>query len=85
MKTTVEIPADLYRQAKVRAAAEGRKMRDLVAEGLVLILRGERVTTDEVVRPISAFDAMQDVCGCVATGVSDLATNPAHMKDFGRG
>ncbi len=38
MKTTLEIPDDLYRQAKVRAAQENRKIKDLVSEGLMLVL-----------------------------------------------
>ena len=38
MKTTLEIPDDLYRQAKVQAAHENRKMKDLVTEGLRLVL-----------------------------------------------
>ena len=38
MKTTLEIPDELYRQAKVRAASENRKMKDLVSEGLRLVL-----------------------------------------------
>lgn len=38
MKTTLEIPDALYRQAKVQAARENRKMKDLVSEGLRLVL-----------------------------------------------
>ncbi len=38
MKTTLEIPDDLYRQAKVLAARENRKIKDLVSEGLMLVL-----------------------------------------------
>jgi hypothetical protein len=38
MKTTLEIPDDLYRLAKVQAAQENRKMKDLVSEGLRLVL-----------------------------------------------
>ena len=38
MKTTLEIPDDLYQQAKVHAARENRKMKDLVTEGLRLVL-----------------------------------------------
>lgn len=38
MKTTLEIPDDLYRQAKMHAARENRKMKDVVAEGLRLVL-----------------------------------------------
>jgi hypothetical protein len=38
LKTTLEIPDDLYRQAKVYAAQENRKIKDLVSEGLLLVL-----------------------------------------------
>ena len=34
MKTTFDIPDELYRRAKVEAALRGRKLKDLVAEGL---------------------------------------------------
>jgi hypothetical protein len=43
MKTTLEIPDDLYRQAKVHAAHENRKMKDLVTEGLQLVLGMSKV------------------------------------------
>jgi hypothetical protein len=38
MKTTLDIPDELYRQAKIRAAEENRKIKDLVSEGLMLAL-----------------------------------------------
>lgn len=38
MKTTLEIPDELYRQAKVRAASENRKIKDLVSDGLRMVL-----------------------------------------------
>ncbi len=38
MKTTLEIPDDIYRQAKIRAAHDNRKLKDLVSEGLRLVL-----------------------------------------------
>ena len=38
MKTTVEIPDDLFREAKATAARNGSKLKDLVAEGLRLAL-----------------------------------------------
>ena len=34
MKTTLEIDDELYREAKAVAALTGRKMKDLVSEGL---------------------------------------------------
>jgi len=39
MKTTLEIDDELYRQAKAHASLTGRKMKDLVTEGLRLALQ----------------------------------------------
>jgi predicted transcriptional regulator len=38
MKTTVELPDDLYRRAKAEAELRGRKLRDLIEEGLQQVL-----------------------------------------------
>jgi hypothetical protein len=38
MKTTVELPDTLYHQAKAEAALNGRTFKDLVEEGLRLVL-----------------------------------------------
>lgn len=38
MKTTVEIPDALFRQAKVQAAMQGIPLRDLVVRGLQLAI-----------------------------------------------
>jgi hypothetical protein len=38
MKTTIELPDDLYRKAKAIAALNGRKLKDLVEEGLRLVI-----------------------------------------------
>jgi hypothetical protein len=39
MKATIEIDDELYRQVKAAAAIRGRKVKDLVAEGLRTVLR----------------------------------------------
>ena len=80
MKTTVELPDEPYRRAKVEAAARGRRLKDLVEEGLELVLeapRGPRLRPD-------LARLMQDACGVVDSGLSDLASNPAHLAGFGR-
>lgn len=35
MKTTIDLPADLVREVKLRAVHEGRKLKDVAAELLV--------------------------------------------------
>jgi hypothetical protein len=45
MKTTVEIPDDLFRQAKAKAALEGRKLKDLFADGLRQALASSRAVS----------------------------------------
>jgi hypothetical protein len=81
MKTTVELPDDLARRAKAEAALRGRKLKDLVEEGLRLVLElphGPR----KGVRP-TLHDLTKDSCGIIDSGVSDLASNPKHLKGFG--
>ena len=46
MKTTVEVSDDLYRRAKSEAALRGRKLKDLVEEGLRLVLETSRSTRE---------------------------------------
>ena len=41
MRTTVDIPDELFRRAKSEAALRGRKLKDLVEEGLRLVLENE--------------------------------------------
>jgi hypothetical protein len=41
MKTTVDLPSDLVREMKLRAAHEGRKIKDVIASLLVSGLAAE--------------------------------------------
>jgi hypothetical protein len=47
MKTTVEIPDELYRRAKAEAALRGRKFREFVEEGLTHVLNEHRERTSK--------------------------------------
>ena len=44
MKTTLEIPDDLFREAQAKAAIEGIRLKDLVTRGLEREVRGESRT-----------------------------------------
>jgi hypothetical protein len=79
MKTTVELPDDLYRRAKAEAALRGRKLTDLIEEGLRLVLArgGKR-------RQSRLADLMKRARGAVDSGGSDLASNSKHLIGFGR-
>ena len=80
MKTTVEVPDDLYRRAKAEAALRGRKLRDLIEEGLRLVLEAPRKTR----RDPSLAGLMKRARGTINSGVPDLASNPEHLAGFGR-
>jgi predicted component of type VI protein secretion system len=79
MKTTVEVSDDLYRRAKSEAALRGRKLKDLVEEGLRLVLEARRPSHHH-----SLAELMERARGTVNSGLPDLASNPEHLKTFGR-
>ncbi len=84
MKTTVELPDDLARRVKAAAALRGRKLKDLVAEGLRLVLEAPASAASPAKKqPPTAYELMKDGRGIVDSGIGDLATNPRHMKGFG--
>jgi hypothetical protein len=80
MKTTVEVPDDLYRRAKAEAALRGRELKDLIEEGLRLVLDIPRRTR----RPPGLAGLMKRARGTIDSGASDLASNPKHLEGFGR-
>ena len=80
MKTTIEVPDELYRKAKAMAALNGRKLKDLIEEGLRHVLEGPRKTH----RQRDLAELMKRARGVVDSGVPDLASNPEHLTGFGR-
>lgn len=79
MKTTVELPEDLYRRAKATAALRGQRLRDLVEEGLRQVVDAP---PGEPPAP-RLSDLMSAARGVVASGISDLASDARHLADFG--
>jgi len=80
MKTTVEIPEEVYRRAKALAALQGRKLKELVEEGLRLVIESPRKRR----RAASLAELTRNVRGIVDSGIPDLATDPQHLAGFGR-
>ena len=83
MKTTIELPDELFRRAKAIAALRGRKLKDLVEEGLRHVLESpepDRPVSDST---LSLHDRMKQYCGIVDSGLGDLSTNPKYMEGFG--
>ena len=80
MKTTVEVTDDLYRRAKAEAALRGRKLKDLIEEGLRLVLEASRKPR----RQPSLAELMKRGRGVVDSGIPDLGSNPAHLAGLGR-
>ena len=86
MKTTVELPDDLARRIKAAAALRGRKLKDLVAEGLRLVLEAPQPAASPAKKrqPPTAYELMKSGRGIVDSSIGDLATTPKHLKRFGR-
>jgi hypothetical protein len=80
MKTTIELSDDLYQQAKAEAALRGRKLRELVEEGLRLVIQSPR---NRPTRP-TLRELVQNACGVVDSGIPDLASNSKNLSGFGR-
>jgi hypothetical protein len=80
VKTTIEVPDELYRRAKASAALRGRKLKDLVEEGLRLVVDGPHRARRQ--RPLA--ELMKRARGVVDSGLPDLASNPRHLSGLGR-
>jgi hypothetical protein len=90
MRTTIDLPDELFRRAKVEAALRGKKLKDLVEEGLRAVVDKPIASNDEnqpsATQPkkLTAHDLLKDLCGIIKDAPSDLATNPKYFEDFGR-
>jgi hypothetical protein len=83
MRTTVELPDDLFRRAKSEAALRGKKFKDLVVEGLNSVLETQRPRATVRKRRPTVHDLIKDSIGIVHSGIPDLASNPKHLEGLG--
>ena len=79
MKTTVELPRDLFQRAKAEAALRGLKLDDLVEQGLRLVLAAPG--RDRRRRGLSALT--KRARGVIDSGLPDLGSNPDRLAGFG--
>jgi hypothetical protein len=79
MKTTVELPDDLYRRAKAEAALRGRKLKDMIEEGLQLVLDRPRKTEQAKLAKL-----IKQASGIMESGIPDLGSNAKHLENLGR-
>ena len=74
MRTTVDLPDELYRRAKAEAVVRGCNFNDLAEEGLRCLLRCPNPAEPSV------HDLMRDFCGIARDARADYATNPKYME-----
>ena len=68
MKTTLEIPDKLYREIKIRAARDGVKMKDIVAEALTATLNSPAPSAHKPARKKNPFPMLHGPVGPLLAG-----------------
>lgn len=75
MKTTLELPDELYRQVKTRASSQNRKIKDLVSEGLRAVLTAHPSTsTDDRNESNRVLEALDDILRCPSLPAGRIAS-----------
>lgn len=78
MKTTLELPDQLFHAAKTHAASQKRKLKDLVSDGLRTVLSSPLVASDQEEEQQRVLNALDDILRCprLPVGrVEDLQTD----------
>ena len=79
----MDIPDKLFRKVKATAAVRGKRIKDLVVEGLLLALESpQRRTSGKGTLP-TVYDLMKESIGIADSGHTDLASNPRHLEGLG--
>jgi hypothetical protein len=80
MKTTLELPDQLFHAAKTRAAEQKRKLKDLVSEGLRTVLDSPitATNTDGEVRQV--LNALDDILRCPPLPQGRVAELQANVR-----
>jgi predicted transcriptional regulator len=73
---TIKLPEELKEKLETQARLRGKSCSAVVRDSLEKDL--------SVSKKQSILDKLHDLAGKGDSGISDLATNPKHMKDFGQ-
>jgi hypothetical protein len=76
---TCKIPDELNQQLEAEASRRMLPKSALVREALERSFKRPRQT-----RRQSAFDRVNDLCGIIKDGPTDMSTNPKYMDGFGK-
>jgi hypothetical protein len=86
MRTTVDLPDELLRRAKSEAALRGRKLKDLLEEGLRHVLDAPAAGAEPPSprKRVTAHDLLQHLIFEDAESPPDLSTNKKYFDGFGK-
>ena len=76
---TIKVPPDLKASVEERARMTGSSVSAIVRESLRETLRPAQSGGGP-----SLLERAGDLCGCFDSGMEDLASNPNHLKGFGK-
>jgi predicted DNA-binding protein len=76
---TCKIPEKLDSELEAVAEKRGISKSEFVREAIEHNLDQQKKQVK-----LSAYDVMKEACGIIKGGPRDLATNPKHLKGFGR-
>ena len=85
MKTTIDLPEALLRRAKVEAALRGRKLRELVAEGLQMRLdmkEGPKATGGTPEPLLRNFDDLPLIQGQAGSPQLKVSSQRIHYREM---
>lgn len=76
---TIKIPPELKASVEERARMTGRSVSAIVRESL-----RETIRPAQSGQAPSLLERAGDLCGCLDSGMDDLASNPKHLEGFGK-
>ena len=76
---TCKIPETLDAELETIAEKQGVSKSEFVRKAIE-----RNIDLQKAQAKLSAYDLMKDACGIIKRGPRDRATNPRHMKGFGR-